>query len=71
MAAFNHSDHLVIKTPTQGASYLQDHIAQQLALDVDADLITFDAQDFIFIAQHNFDRDGKFSSKFSTERDLY
>ncbi|KAI8891118.1 AAA-domain-containing protein [Backusella circina FSU 941] len=57
MAAFNHSDHLVIKTPAQGASYLHDHIAQQLALDVEADLITFDAQDFIFIAQHNFDRD--------------
>ncbi|KAI9496558.1 hypothetical protein BDB00DRAFT_124335 [Zychaea mexicana] len=51
LAAFNHSDHIVLNVPGRGATYLQDAIAKQLAVDVGADLVVFDAQDFIALAQ--------------------
>jgi hypothetical protein len=60
MAAFNHTDHLAISVPNPGACYLQDHIIQQLAQKAKADLLVLDPQDFVFLAQHSFSRDGNY-----------
>lgn len=59
MATFNHTDHLALNISDPGACYLQDHIVQQLASKVKADLLILDPQDLIFLAQQSFSRDGK------------
>jgi hypothetical protein len=69
MAAFNHTDHLAISVPNPGACYLQDHIVQQLAQKVKADLLVLDPQDFVFLAQHSFSRDGKSKKKEGERQD--
>ena len=51
LAAYNHSDHIVLNVPGRGATFMQDTMARQLALDVGADLVIFDAQDFVALAQ--------------------
>ncbi|KAG2222267.1 hypothetical protein INT45_006946 [Circinella minor] len=51
LAAFNHSDHILLNIPGRGATFMQDSIARQLAIDVGADLVIFDAQDFVAMAQ--------------------
>ncbi|KAI8066364.1 P-loop containing nucleoside triphosphate hydrolase protein [Gongronella butleri] len=53
LAAFDHSDHLVLTIPKAGATYLQDTLARQLATSAKADLVIFDAQDFVSLAQDN------------------
>ncbi|KAI9257451.1 P-loop containing nucleoside triphosphate hydrolase protein [Helicostylum pulchrum] len=57
MAAFNHTDHLALSIPNRGACYLLDHIVNKLAAENKADLIVLDPQDFVFLAQHSFNRD--------------
>lgn len=59
LAAFDHTDHIGITVPNAGACYLQDHIVHQLAAKVNANVLTLDPQDFIFLAQRSFSRDGK------------
>ncbi|KAJ8653814.1 hypothetical protein O0I10_010495 [Lichtheimia ornata] len=51
LASSNHADHLLLNVPGRGATYMQDNIAKRLAADVGADLIVFDPQDFIALAQ--------------------
>lgn len=58
IAAYNHTDHLALSVPNRGACYLLDHIVQKMAADVKADLLILDPQDFVFLAQHTFNRDG-------------
>ncbi|CAO3597342.1 unnamed protein product [Absidia cylindrospora] len=53
LAAFNHSDHIILNIPRKGATYLQDKVARQLAGAMKADLIMFDSQDLIALAQEN------------------
>lgn len=59
MAAYNHTDHLALSIPNRGACYLLDHIVNKLAGDAKADMLVLDPQDFVFLAQHSFNRDGK------------
>lgn len=51
LASSNHADHLLLNVPSRGATYMQDNIAKRLAADAGADLIVFDPQDFIALAQ--------------------
>ncbi|KAI9246225.1 hypothetical protein BDA99DRAFT_266192 [Phascolomyces articulosus] len=51
LAAYNHSDHIVLNVPSRGATFMQDAMARQLAVDAGADLVIFDAQDFVALAQ--------------------
>jgi hypothetical protein len=60
IAAYNHTDHLALSVPNRGACYLLDHIVHRIADKVNADLLVLDPQDFVFLAQHSFNRDGKF-----------
>ncbi|ORZ23008.1 hypothetical protein BCR42DRAFT_127445 [Absidia repens] len=53
LAAFDHSDHIILNIPRKGATYLQDKVARQLAGTMRADLIIFDSQDLIALAQEN------------------
>ncbi|KAG2233064.1 hypothetical protein INT48_009864 [Thamnidium elegans] len=57
MAAYNHTDHLALSIPNRGACYLLDHIVNKLAAENKADLLVLDPQDFVFLAQHSFNRD--------------
>ncbi|GAN05781.1 conserved hypothetical protein [Mucor ambiguus] len=57
LAAFDHTDHIGLTVPNAGACYLQDHIVHQLAANVNANVLTLDPQDFIFLAQRSFNRD--------------
>lgn len=58
MAAYNHTDHLALSVPNRGACYLLDHIVNKLAAETKADVLVLDPQDFVFLAQHSFNRDG-------------
>ncbi|KAI8351165.1 P-loop containing nucleoside triphosphate hydrolase protein [Blakeslea trispora] len=57
IATFNHTDHIAISIPNTGACYLQDHIVRQLAAKTNASLFMLDPQDFVSIAQQNYNRD--------------
>lgn len=58
MAAYNHTDHLALSIPNSGACYLLDHIVYKVAANVSTDVLVLDPQDFVFLAQHSFNRDG-------------
>jgi hypothetical protein len=62
LASFDHSDHIILNVPNKGATYLQDNVARQLAGAMKADLVIFDPQDLIALAQEN-SSNGKFGSK--------
>ncbi|KAI8340322.1 hypothetical protein BC941DRAFT_420084 [Chlamydoabsidia padenii] len=53
LATFDHSDHIILNVPNKGATYLQDNVAKQLAGEMKADLVIFDPQDLISLAQEN------------------
>ncbi|KAL7331522.1 hypothetical protein PS15p_203704 [Mucor circinelloides] len=57
LAAFDHTDHIGMTVPNAGSCYLQDHIVHQLAANVNANVLTLDPQDLIFLAQRSFSRD--------------
>ncbi|KAI7906976.1 P-loop containing nucleoside triphosphate hydrolase protein [Cokeromyces recurvatus] len=57
MAAYNHTDHLILHVPNPGACYFQDHIVHKLAAKNKTNLLVLDSQDFIFLAQHCFHHD--------------
>ncbi|KAG2206699.1 hypothetical protein INT47_003641 [Mucor saturninus] len=58
MASYNHTDHLALSVPNRGACYFLDHIVHKLAAETKADVLVLDPQDFVFLAQHSFSRDG-------------
>lgn len=62
MAAYNHTDHLALSVPNRGACHMLDHIVYSLAKTVSTDVLVLDPQDFVFLAQHSFNREGKFRS---------
>jgi hypothetical protein len=64
IAAFNHTDHLALSVPHRGACYLLDHIVHKMAAHVKADVLILDSQDFVFLAQHSFNRDGNEKAKY-------
>ena len=68
LAAFDHTDHIGITVPNAGACYLQDHIVHHLAAKVNANVLTLDPQDFIFLAQRSFNRDGKKKKKMNLQQ---
>ncbi|KAI8097560.1 uncharacterized protein BX664DRAFT_293163 [Halteromyces radiatus] len=53
LASFDHSDHIILNVPKQGATYLQDNLARQLANVTNSDLVIFDPQDLLSLAQEN------------------
>lgn len=62
IASYNHTDHLALSVPNRGACYLLDHIVHRLAAETKADVLVLDPQDFVFLAQHSFNRDGNTGS---------
>lgn len=62
MAAYNHTDHLALSIPNRGACYMLDHIVFSLAKTASTDVLVLDPQDFVFLAQHSFNREGKLRS---------
>lgn len=57
MAAYNHTDHLALSVPNRGACRMLDHIVYSLAKTVSTDVLVLDPQDFVFLAQHSFNRE--------------
>ncbi|KAI8384604.1 P-loop containing nucleoside triphosphate hydrolase protein [Radiomyces spectabilis] len=54
LAAYNHSDHTLLHIPEKGTTFIQDKIAKRLAQQVEADLLSFDSQDFLFLAKDSY-----------------